>query len=74
MDNSHDSYCYNLAIIPRVYYLVAVGYVKSNAGNKRALIQLTDQDLNLKALKVWSYTNDAYNTLSGDIISEATDV
>jgi hypothetical protein len=39
--------------------------------NKRALIYLTDQDLVQKALKVWTYTNDAYAT---SIASEATDV
>lgn len=47
MNTVHDSYCYNLALIPRVNYLVAVGFVNKNAVNKnKALIFLVDQDLN----------------------------
>lgn len=75
MNTVHDSYCYNLALIPRVNYLVAVGFVNNNVVNKnKALIFLADQDLNQKALKVWTNTNDAYNTVAGDIESVATDV
>ena len=28
MNNNYDSSCYNLALIPRINYLVTVGYVK----------------------------------------------
>jgi hypothetical protein len=28
MDDNHDSECYNLALIPRINYLVTVGYIK----------------------------------------------
>jgi hypothetical protein len=42
LDNSHKSECYNLALIPRINYLVAVGYA-GTATVKKALIYLMDQ-------------------------------
>ncbi len=74
-NNLHDSYCHNLALIPRVNYLVAVGYANNNGVNKnKAMIYLVDQDLNQKALKMWTNTRDAYNFVGVDIESVATDV
>lgn len=42
-DPNHDTLCYNLALIPRLHYLVAVGYFKVRAATpKRAMIYLAD--------------------------------
>lgn len=66
------SYCNNLSIIPRLQYLVAVGVIKSAFPRTSALILLTDSELNSIAIKVFSYTNDAYSaaevsTIGGDV-------
>jgi len=43
IDANHDTLCYNLALIPRLHYLVAVGYFKVRAATpKRAMIYLAD--------------------------------
>jgi hypothetical protein len=43
LDNSHKSECYNLALIPRINYLVAVGWYAGTSTVKKALIYLMDQ-------------------------------
>lgn len=51
------SYCYNLALIPRLNYLVAVGkFTRSSLDS--ALILLADQTLGEIVVKRWAHDKD----------------
>jgi hypothetical protein len=51
------SYCYNLALIPRLNYLVAVGKFTLSSRDS-ALILLADQTLGQIAVKRWAHAQD----------------
>jgi hypothetical protein len=51
------SYCYNLALIPRLNYLVAVGKLTLSSRDS-ALILLADQTLGQIVVKRWAHAQD----------------